>query len=567
MKYSQSLIRTAKETPADETAKNAKLLIRGCYIYKTMAGVYNFLPLGLKVLNNISNIVREEMNAIGCNELLMSSMVSKEAWQTTGRWDTVDVLYKMDRADGKEVALSPTHEEIVTPLVQNYLASHKDFPLCVYQIQNKFRNEARAKSGLLRGREFLMKDAYSFHLTEECFEKFYAQMTEAYHKVYARLGIGDITKYTYASGGDFSEFSHEFQTLSEIGEDDLFYTPSEKKFRNKEIVASKARPFDNADEEVQPMEHVLGKGLIGVEALAKFFDIAVEKTTKTIIFETESGKVIAAAIRGDYNVDENKLKKIVGENFSLASAETVKRVTGAEVGYAGVLELPEDVEVLFDESCDNRTNWETGNNKTDYHTINVNWGRDVEKPEKFHDFKVPQVGDMNPETGEVYEVTKAVEVGNIFPLADKFTKPFKFSVQDENGKKVNPIMGCYGIGVSRVMGVLAELFADDKGLVWPENVAPFQVYLAAVGKSDEMIAQAEKIYAELKAKGVEVLYDDRQGKKFGFGTKLADYELLGIPKCIIVSDKLLKDGNAEIRTRKTGKTEIVKIENCVETFC
>lgn len=566
MKYSQSLIRTAKETPADENAKNAKLLIRGCYINKTMAGVYNFLPLGLKVLRNISNIVREEMDAIGCNEILMSSMVSKEAWQTTGRWDTVDVLYKMERADGKEVALSPTHEEIVTPLVQNYLASHKDFPLCVYQIQTKFRNEARAKSGLLRGREFLMKDAYSFHLNQECFESFYAQMTAAYHKVYARLGIGDITKYTYASGGDFSEFSHEFQTLSEIGEDDLYYTPSEKIFRNKEIVASKARPFDNASEAVLEMEHVFGEGLIGVEALAKFFDISVEKTTKTILFETESGKVIAAAIRGDYSVDENKLRKIIGENFSLATAETVKRVTGAEVGYAGVIDLAKEVTILFDESCDNRVNWETGNNKTNYHTINVNWGRDIAKPDQFYDFKVPQIGDMNPETGEVYEVTKAVEVGNIFPLSDKFTKPFKFSVQNEEGKKVAPIMGCYGIGVSRVMGVLAELFSDEKGLIWPENVAPFQVYLAVVGKSDEVFAQAEKIYTDLKSKGVEVLYDDRKGKKFGFGTKLADYELLGIPQCVIVSDKLLADGKSEIRTRKTGATEMVGIDTVVEMF-
>lgn len=559
MKYTNSSIKTLKETPADEASKNAQLLIKAGFIRKTMAGVYTFLPMGLRVLNNISNIVREEMDAVGAEEMLMSALVTKEAWETTGRWDTVDVLYKLEM-HGREVALSPTHEEVVTPLIQEFIRSHKDCPKCVYQIQTKFRNEPRAKSGLLRGREFLMKDAYSFHTSQEDFERYYDIMTEAYHKVYARLGLGDITKFTYASGGDFSKYSHEFQTLSDIGEDEIYYIPSEDKYLNKEIVASKARPFENADETPAPMEDVLGEGLIGVEDLAKFLKIPVEKTTKTILFETESGKVIAAAVRGDYEVCENKLRDIVGEDFTLASEEIVKRVTGAEVGYAGVINLADEITVYFDESCDNRVNWETGTNKTDYHTINVNWGRDLEKPAEFFDIKVPQPGDLYPETGEAYETMNAVEVGNIFPLSTKFSDPFKFTVIDENGKGVPVIMGCYGIGISRLMGIIAELFADDKGLVWPENIAPYQVHLAAIGKKDEVYQKSAEMYDALRADGIEVFYDDRKDKKIGPGQKFGDAELMGIPYLVVISERLLEAGKAEIVERKTGEKQEVSLE-------
>ncbi len=402
MKYTNYFLKTSKDSPADETARNAQLLIKAGYIRKEMAGVYSFLPLGLRVLEKIKNIVKEEMNNVGAVELLMSSLCPKENWIKTNRWDTVDVLYKMKLPNGKEVALSPTHEEIVTPMVQNFCRSYKDLPVCVYQIQTKFRNETRAKSGLLRGREFLMKDAYSFHTSEEDFEKYYQIQRKAYHKIYDRLEIGEITKYVAADGGDFGEFSHEFQTISEVGEDEIFLNPETKEYFNKEIVS-----------------------------------------------------------------EENQKK------------------------------------------------WKS---------------------------------------------VKAVEVGNIFPLAIKFSKSFNFQVTGENGKPQPIIMGCYGIGISRIMGVLAEIFADGKGIIWPKSVAPFTVYLSAIGKKDEIYDKAEEIYEKLKTQGVEVLYDDRKDKKIGPGVKFGDFELLGLPYQIVISERLIESGNIELWDRKTGEKKEIKIE-------
>lgn len=400
MKYSQFFLRTLKESPSDETAKNADLLIRGGFIHKEMAGVYTFLPLGLRVLNKIADIVRDEMQAAGSSELLMSALCPAENWKKTGRWDEVDVLYKVPMSDGKEVALSPTHEEIVTPLIQSYLQSPKDFPACVHQIQSKFRNEPRAKSGILRGREFLMKDAYSFHLSQECFDAYYQVMTDAYHRIYNRLGIGDITHLVAASGGDFSEFSHEFQTLSDIGEDTIYKNPETGEYFNEEILTE-----------------------------------------------------------------------------------------------------------------DQSASWPS---------------------------------------------EKAVEVGNIFPLGNKFSQSFKFKV---DGKEV--IMGCYGMGVSRTMGILAEIFNDEKGLVWPKNVAPFQVYLAVLGREDGTYERAEALYGDLIKAGIEVLYDDRRDKKVGPGQKFADAELIGVPTRVVISDKTLEVDQVEMVDRKTGEVQMVALEQVV----
>jgi len=562
MKYTNILLKTLKESPSDENSRNAELLIRGGFINKEMAGVYSYLPLGLKVLRKIENIVREEMEAIGSSEILMPALSPKANWEKTARWNEVDVLFKLELSGNREIALNPTHEEVVTPLVQTFANSPKDFPKCVFQIQNKFRNEPRAKSGLLRGREFLMKDAYSFHTSQEDFEKYYDMMTQAYHKVYKRLGIGDITKFVAADGGAFSEFSHEFQTISPIGEDELFYRKSNDTYLNKEITPCVAERWNNTDEAVADMEDALGKGIIGVNELAKFLNIPVEKTTKTMLFETEEGKVIAAAVRGNREIDTRKLTKLVGcKSLELASEETVKRVTGAPVGYAGVLNLPAEVQVLWDESCQDRVNFEMGANKEDYHTININFGRDIEKPEHFYDIKIAQDGDSCPETGEKYEIFRAIEVGNIFPLSTKFSKSFKFNSE---GKDI--IMGCYGIGISRTMGALAEIFADEKGLVWPENIAPAHIYLAPIGKNDDVYEKAEALYNELQAKGIEVLYDNRRDKKTGPGTKFGDHELLGIPYRVVLSERLLEANEAEIVSRKTGETKNISLDAIISEF-
>ena len=557
MRLSQSILRTSRENPAQESARNAQLLIRAGYINKTMAGVYSFNPIGLKVLRRIENIVREEMNRVGGQELFLPALAPQEPWQQTKRWDTVDVLYKLDLSSGGQAALCPTHEETVTPLVQDYCRSYKDLPQLVYQIQTKFRNEPRAKSGLLRGREFLMKDAYSFHLSQKDFEAWYEVLAAAYERIYQRLGIGDCTFRVKASGGDFSEFSDEFQTLSERGEDEVFCVPSTREFWNKEIAPATA-PQISAENPL-PYQEVKGPGVIGVEDLVQFLGVPAERTTKTIFFQAEKDRLIAAVVRGTHEINELKLSKVVGQPLTLASEAAIKKATGAQLGYAGLVNLPDSIELFCDDSVAELTNFETGTNRTDYHAMNVNWERDVPRPEKFYEFKTAQKGDAFPPTGEKYEVHSAVEVGNIFPLSTKFSEPFKFQCLDEKGVPQPVIMGCYGIGISRLMGVLAELFSDEKGLKWPAAVAPYEVYLCPIGKEPAVEKIAEELYEKLQAAGQEVLFDDRTDKKIGAGQKLADHELLGIPQRLVISARTLEQFSAEISDRLTGENKLVPL--------
>ncbi len=412
MRYSHLFGKTTKSVPADAESVNAKLLTQGGFVNKQMAGVYNFLPLGLRVLSKIQNIIREEMNAAGGQEILMPALTQEESYRTTGR-DNLDILFHLEGAGGSKFVLNQSHEEVVTPLAQNYAFSYRDLPLAVYQIQNKFRNEPRAKSGLLRGREFNMKDMYSFHTSEDDLNKFYDQMIDTYFKIYERLGLGkNQVVLTYASGGSFSRYSHEFQALSEIGEDTIF---------------------------------ICKKCNIGVN------------------------------------------KEIIDEHEFCPSCENV---------------------------------------------------------------------DLAP--------TKAVEVGNIFKLRTRFTDAFKFTYKDSEGKN-NPVeMGCYGMGPSRIMGTLVEVFHDEKGIIWPKSVAPFVVHLVNLGGADEVTAEAEKLYAELKKNCVDVLYDDRSN--VSAGEKLGDADLIGVPVRILISRKTLAQNGAELKNRNEKSSKIVALGEVVKSF-
>lgn len=405
MKQSQLFTKTQKDAPKDEVSVNAQLLIRAGFVDKLMAGVYNFLPLGLRVMKKIENIIREEMNAIGGQEILMPALHPKENWLKTGRWDAMDDLYKVKDASGKEFALGPTHEEIVVPLAQKYINSYRDFPFYVYQFQNKFRMELRSKSGMLRGREFMMKDLYSFHLSEEDFSAYYEKAAKAYEKIFQKTGIGEKTYKTFASGGSFSKYSHEYQTVTPAGED---------------------------------LIHICN----------------------------QCGLAINDEIKG---------------------------------------------EVEACPSC----------------------------------------------KGTDFRKEKAIEVGNIFNLKNKYTQPFDFKIKDEKGGEKEVIMGCYGLGLSRLMGTIVEVFHDEKGIIWPEAVAPFQVHLISLGKNEE----AEKIYNDLIKKGIEVLYDDRDETA---GKKFADSDLVGIPYRVVVSEKSLKAGGVEVEKRNKEKSEIVNIEQLLK---
>ncbi len=564
MLYSKLFTRTRKTIKVDSSV-NAKLLQQAGFIDQVMAGAFTFLPLGLRVLNKIETIIRQEMDTIAA-EVLMPSVVPTELWERTGRLDTVDVLGQVTPANAPAKAkndsryvISPTHEEVVTPLAQKFALSYKDLPSAYYQIQTKFRNEPRAKSGLLRTREFRMKDLYSFHATIEDFKAYYEKAKEVYLNVYKRLGLGDETYITMASGGDFTEdYSHEFQLKVETGEDVIFRDPSTEECYNKEVTISQAPKLFDPEEPMLPREDVEGVGLIGVEPLAKFLKIPVEKTTKTLLFETNDGRVVAAAVRGGYDVHEEKLKRIVNcKSLALASAETVKKITGAEVGYAGILDLPKEVEVIIDESLKDRRNFETGANKTNYHTINVNFGRDIPEPSQYYDIKVAKEGDINPATGHVYEIFNACEIGNIFPLYTKFSDAFDFSYKDVDGQEKPVYMGCYGIGSSRIMGATVEKFNDEKGLFWPESIAPYKVHLVGIDLHDaEVNEKAKKIYAELLAQFPdEVLFDDRVDTRAG--EKFADADLIGCPMRVVVSKRT--GDKVEVKRRNEKESKLVNI--------
>ena len=554
MKYSQLPFKTSKTVSTDLPSKNARLLKQAGYIHQEIAGVYTFLPLGLRVLTKIEQIIREEMDKIGV-EVTMPSLAPLQNWQKTGRAESVDVLMKTLGANklsqaknSTEYILNSTHEEIITPLVQEFARSYKDLPCAVYQIQTKFRNEPRAKSGLLRCREFVMKDLYSFHRDEKELKEYYEKAKQAYWNVFERLGIGkDKTYITLASGGDFTpDYSHEFQTVCDAGEDTLFHVKSKNITFNREVAPSIAPPADNSSEAMKPREDIKGENIVGVEGLAKFLKVPVTRTVKTMIFEVDNGKVIAAALRGNYDINTEKLKKIIGtKKLDLASAETVKQVTRAEIGYAGVVGLSPKATIYFDDSMKGMRNFETGTNRTHYHSININFGRDVKEPKQFYDFKIAQEGDLYPETGEKYEVYKGCEVGNIFPLNVKFSKAFEYTYIDEEGKQKPVYMGCYGIGPSRLVGVLVEVFADEKGLVWPKNVAPFQAHIISLKENEK----AEEIYNTLSKKGIEVFYDDRD---VSAGEKFADADLIGIPYRLLVSKKT----GDKIEFKERAKQEI-----------
>jgi len=558
MRSTQLFTKTSKTAPADEVARNAQLLIRAGYVHKEMAGVYAYLPLGLRVLDKIKQIVREEMNELQSQELIMTGLQRKEVWETTGRWDdeVVDIWFKSKLKDGTDVGFGWSHEEPIIEMLKRYVESYKDVPMSVYQFQTKLRNETRAKSGIMRGREFVMKDMYSCTANADQHEAFYQACIDAYKRVFDRLGIGSETYVTYASGGAFTQFSHEFQTLCDAGEDIIVKT-GDGTWHNVEIAPAKISTPNTHDEQ-QPYEEKELQNVTGVDALVKALNIPVEKSTKTLIYSAAGGETIFAVVRSDCEVNKDKLQTIVGlGSLGFASDEVVKRLTGAENGYAGVVNLPEGAKVYYDDSVEGMTNFETGGNKTHVHAVNVNFGRDVAAPEKFYDFKMAKPGDLDPATGQSLKFAKTAEVGNIFNFGTQKSEDTDFAYTDENGERKFVHLGSYGIGITRVMGVIAEKLSDDKGLVWPENIAPYRVYIARLGVDNAVIETADKLYEELQAVGIEVLYDDRDARP---GEKFADADLLGIPHRVVVSAKTVEQGSFEYKQRTQSDSSMLTAE-------
>lgn len=546
---SKYFCKTTRETPKDVDSDSHAFLLRGGYIRESVAGRYYFLPLGYKVQQKIMDIVREEMNNAGAQEMLAPILHPLELWKETNRTNTTGFeLMKVKDRRGGEFALGGTAEEMFVDLVRQFKLSYKDLPFQLYQFSPKFRDELRARGGLLRVREFIMKDGYSFHRNEEDFRETYEKMKLSYTRMYERLGLK--TAIVESDNGYIGgEYCHEFIVESEIGESKYFTTENGDYSAHEDVAKFKKFQEENTNEPEKTREDVEGVGIIGVEELAKFLNIPAEKTTKTILFENEKGEVIAAAINGIYDINETKLKNVLGcAQLKLASPEIVEKITGAKVGYAGILNLPDDVKIVMDESLKGRKNFECGANKTNFHSINVNFGRDLPEPEKYYDIALAKAGYLAIDGKQQLIEKKGIEVGNIFQLGYHYSKLMKGAVYiDADGKEKPFYMGCYGFGVGRTMATIAEKFHDEKGLMWPKVVAPYDVHVVSI-KDNEYAAKVAEL---LSGEGLEVLFDERDGASVG--EKFADSELIGIPVQVIISERGAKENIVEIRQRRDLK--------------
>ncbi len=552
MRLSKLFGKPSKTEGVEYKIASHRLLTQAGFIRESTAGRYHLLPLGAKVHDTIIQVVRKHMNAAGAQEVLMPTLHPLELWKETNRTTSAgyELMVIKDRRDA-EFALGGTAEEMAVDLIRKFNISYKDLPLNLYQFSNKFRDELRARGGLLRVREFIMKDAYSFG-TPEQFEATYKLMWDTYQAIYDELGVA--VEVIEADGGYIGgDYCHEFVVPSDIGES-TYFTTADGSYAAHEDVATFTKYQETSDEALKPMEEIEGKGIIGVEELAKFLNIPVEKTTKTILFETDKGQVIAAAVNGMYDINETKLRRVLhADVINLASPETVRRVTSAEVGYAGFLNLPDDVIVILDESVKGRKNFELGANHTNYHSINVNFGRDYPEPEKFYDIAMAKDGYPAPDGKQKLIEKRGIEVGNIFQLGYHYSNLMNDAeYTDDTGQRQKYYMGCYGFGIGRTMAAIVEAHHDDRGIMWPEHVAPAKACLIRLGNIPSVISAADDLYKRLTDAGALVLYDDRDASA---GEKFADADLIGVPYRIVVSQKTVELGKYELKARSQAQTE------------
>ncbi len=584
MRYSRFFGRTTMTVPHDADSVNARLLTQGGFVDKMAAGIYNYLPMGKRVLDKIIQIIREEMNAVDGQEISMPALHPIELWQQTGRDKTADaILYRTKGAGGKDFVFAPSHEEAVTPLAKKYIQSYKDLPLSAYQFQTKFRNEPRAKSGVLRGREFGMKDMYSFHVSDEDLDQYYERVKQAYLNVYERCGVKAYV--VEASGGIFSDkISHEFSVVTPAGEDTILVCKKCNIAQNIEIAEGKIHnPHDPEEKELKMVEVKMERGP-SIDENAKAHKIEPSKILKSVVYKLQNGGLLGVCIRGDLQVNEHKLSKFLGQEVHPASKEDLEAI-GLVPGFISPVGLPkvkgglkhaaevydthekgvkevhrskESLHFIADNSIKTVKNFVTGANKKNMDLINVNLGTDF-TIDDFADLVSIKAGFACSKCGSKLEETKAIEAGNIFKLGTKYSEAFDVNFTDEKGQRKLAIMGCYGIGTTRLVGTIVEASNDEKGIIWPKSVAPFQVHLIALGaeKDPEVKKSAEDIYEVLNHACVEVLYDDRDesaGKKFN------DADLIGIPLRIVVSSRTLKEKNVEWKLRTEAEGKLVKYE-------
>ncbi|XZL33592.1 proline--tRNA ligase [Clostridium perfringens] len=553
MKMSNMLVGTLREVPAEAEIESHKLMLRAGLMRKMAAGIYNYMPLGLKVIENVKNIVREEMNNAGAQEFLASALIPAELWQESGRWDAYGAeMFRLKDRHNRDFCLGPTHEEVFTDIVRNEIKSYKQLPLNLYQIQTKYRDERRPRFGVMRSREFIMKDGYSFDKDQEGLDLAYEKMRKAYVNIFNRCGL-DAKTVAADSGAIGGSGSAEFMVKSEVGEDDVVFCTACDYAANIEKAPS--TPEHGEKEELMEVEKVETPVVKSIEDLAKFFECSPKKIAKTLIFQADD-KVVAVVLRGDREANEVKIANAIGEviELEMASEEAVKEATGAAVGFAGPMGIKVDM-LLVDQEVANMYNFIIGANETDMHLKNVNYGRDFEGI--VGDFRNVTIGEKCPECGKEITISRGTEVGHIFKLGTKYSESMGATFIDEDGKAKPFIMGCYGIGVTRTVASIIEQHNDENGIIWPLEVAPYHVsVIPANVKNEEQSTKAEEIYNELRKMGVEALLDDRKERA---GVKFKDSELMGIPMRITVG-KMIGEGQVEFKLRNGGEVETLSIE-------
>ncbi len=555
MRYSKMLIPTLREVPAEAEVVSHKLMLRAGMIRKLAAGVYNYLPLGLRVIRKVEQIIREEMNRAGALEVLLPWVQPAELWEESGRWEDYgkELLRFQDRHE-RWFCLGPTHEEVITDLVRKEVRSYRQLPLNLYQIQTKFRDEIRPRFGLMRGREFGMKDAYSFDTNDQGAEESYQVMFDTYCRIFERCGLKfrAVEAETGPIGGSFS---HEFMVLAETGEDIIVSCDSCEYAANLEKAEiGKDRPSkkERGEAKLKPLEIVSTPGIKTVEEVCVFLKVKPQNLVKTLIYQGDQ-EPIAALVRGDHEINETKLQRVAGcQRLELAPEELIEQVSGAPLGFTGPVGLK--LRLMADQAIGDMVNFVTGANKADAHLLNVNLERDF-RVEEFSDLRVAREGNPCPRGEGRLVFGRGIEVGHVFKLGTKYSKAFKATYLDEQGKERLMVMGCYGIGVGRTAAAAIEQHHDEKGIIFPLGIAPFQVLILPVNIKEKRLNEvAENIYQGLQEKGIEVILDDRDERP---GVKFKDADLIGIPLRVTLGNRFIKEGVVELKWRWSEEIDLV----------
>ncbi|MEN6586727.1 MAG: proline--tRNA ligase [Sulfuricella sp.] len=562
MRVSQFFLSTLKEAPTEAELVSHKLMLRAGLIKRLGSGLYSWMPLGLKVLRKVENIVREEMDRSGAIELLMPAVIPAELWQETGRWDVFgpQMLKIKDRHE-REFCFGPTHEEVITDVARREIKSYRQLPINFYQIQTKFRDEIRPRFGVMRAREFVMKDSYSFHADRASLEQTYEVMYQTYSRIFTRLGLKfrAVAADTGAIGGSGS---HEFHVLADSGEDAIAFCPNSDYAANVEL-AEAVSPSDPRPAPTQPMQKVATPGKHSIEQVCEFLKVPAEKTVKTLLVEGRDGGVVALLLRGDHELNEVKAGKLLQlpEAVRFASDAQIMATTGCRAGSLGPVGL--NIPVIADRSVANMADFVCGANEDGYHLTGVNFVRDLPELKEVVDIRNAVDGDPSPDGKGTLELCRGIEVGHIFQLGNKYSSAMNATFLDESGKDRVMEMGCYGIGVSRIVAAAIEQNHDARGIIWPDAIAPFALAIVPIGmgRSELVKDTVNKLYADLKAAGIEVLLDDRDERP---GVMFADMELVGIPHRIVVGERGLKEGNLEYQGRSDEKAQAIALNSVLE---